>query len=65
MESEEAEENMSRQRPGGRWNGRKRVSQKEGVKTERLEEWIQGRWQEEREIGDGDSEMEGSWDIKA
>lgn len=65
MESEEAEEKMSRQRPGGRWNGRKRVSQKEGVKTERLEEWIQGRWQEEREIGDGDSEMEGSWDIKA
>lgn len=42
MESEEAEEKMSRQRPGGRWNGRKRVSQKEAGKTGILEEWIQG-----------------------
>ena len=65
MESEEAEEKMSRQRPGGRWNWRKRVSQKEAGKTGRLEEWIQGPLQEEREAGDGDSEMEGSWDIKA
>ena len=56
---------MSRQRPGGRWNGRKRVSQKEAGKTGRLEEWIQGPLQEEREAGDGDSEMKGSWDIKA
>lgn len=36
-----------------------------GVKTERLEEWIQGLMAGGREIGDGDSEMEGSWDIKA
>ena len=39
--------------------------QKESGKTEKMEEWMQGPWQEERGAGDGDTEVEASWDIKA